>query len=158
MPEWLETIRTSRMGMIATVQVPDAQGRVRHLVAPITGFITMTIEGALLKLSHAEGELHAATGGSFDVRIKLARATKLSGPVRLELRLPEELAGLVTAEPVEIPAGQSEADFRVTASADPRLLGWQTLTIRGTAWPAPDLPVVSETSIEVEFQAPTASR
>lgn len=158
MPEWLETIRTSRMGMIATVEVPDAQGRVRHLVAPITGFITMTIEGALLRLSHAEGELHAATGGSFDVRIKLARATKLSRPVRLELRLPEELAGLVTAEPVEIPAGQHEADFRVTASADPRLSGWQTLTVRGTALAAPDLPVVSETSIEVEFQAPTASR
>ncbi|HXD86946.1 MAG TPA: hypothetical protein VN641_10650, partial [Urbifossiella sp.] len=153
MPEWLETIRTSRMGVIATVQVPDARGRVRHLVAPIKGFITMTIEGALLKLSHAESELHVATGSSFAVRVKLARAAKLHEPVRLELRVPEELAGLLTAEPVEVPAGQTEADFRVTAAADPRLPGWRKLTIRGTALPAPDLPVVSETTVEIEFQA-----
>ena len=82
-----------------------------------------------------------------------SRAAKLHEPVRLELRVPEELAGLLTAEPVEIPAGQTEADFRVTAAADPRLPGWRKLTIRGTALPAPDLPVVSETTVEIEFQA-----
>jgi hypothetical protein len=81
----------------------------------------------------------------------------LPKPVRLELRLPDELQGLLTAEPVDIPAGQSEASFRIAASVDPRLSGWQTLTIRGIALPAPDLPVVSETHVEVEFQTVPAS-
>lgn len=76
--------------------------------------------------------------------------------MKLELRLPEELEGLLAAEPLVVPPGQAEADFRITASADPRLLGWQTFTIRATALPKPELPVISESRIEVEFQ-PAAS-
>ena len=156
MPEWLETIRTSRMAMISVVEVPDAQGRVRHLVNEMTGMVTMTLEGAILTLTHPQGELRAAPGAAFDVHLKISRAAQLPEPVTLELRLPEELEGLLAAEPLVVPPGQAEADFRITASADPRLLGWQSFTIRATALPKPELPVISEARIEVEF-LPAAS-
>src|SRR5262249_47559685 len=93
MPEWLETSRTSRMGMIAVARVPDPKGKVRWAANEITGFITMTMEGALLKVSAEDSELMVPAGRPFDVRLKVSRLTKLAEPVRLELVLPEELAG-----------------------------------------------------------------
>ncbi len=151
MPEWLETTRTSRMAMIATVEVPDPRGRIRHLVAEMTGMITMTLEGSILKLSHVEGDMRTRIGGPFDVRVRISRGTQLPEAVRLELRAPEELQALLKAEPLVVSPQQSEADFRIIAADDPRLLGWETIVIRGTALPAPNLPVVSETQVDIEF-------
>ena len=144
MPEWLETSRTSRMGIIAVAKVADPRGKVRHCVAPIDGFVTMTMEGALLKVSHEDQEVTARPGQPFSVRVKVARRARLTEPVRLELRPSEELAGLVTAEPVIVPPGVSEVDFRILPAASPRLRGDYTLIIRGTAVQKGDLPVVSE--------------
>ena len=102
MPEWLETTRTSRMGMIGVAKVPDPKGKVRYLVNGMTGFITMTMEGALLKVSAEEPLLVVPSGQPFDVHLKVSRLVKLAEPVRLELRLPPELAGKLTAEPIVV--------------------------------------------------------
>ena len=150
MPEWLETTRTSRMGMIAKAKCPTRRG-MRHLVAPITGFITMTIEGAILKVSHTSLDLIAVPGGSFDVHVKIAQSAKLLQPVQLELQLPEELAGLLKAEPLVISPNQSQADLRITTVADPRLTGLQTFKIRGTSLQDGRWPAISETDVTVEF-------
>src|SRR5207245_2886190 len=93
MPEWLETTRPPRMGMIAVARVTDSKGKTRYLVAEITGFITMTMEGALLKVSAEAADLTVPAGRPFDVPLKVSRLAKLAEPARLELRLPEELAG-----------------------------------------------------------------
>jgi hypothetical protein len=151
MPEWLETSRTSRMAMIAVVQVPDPRGHVRHCVSAIEGMVTMTMEGALLKVSHHGHELAARPGRTFTVRVKVARSAQLPEPVRLELLPPEGLAGLLKAEPVVVPPGQAEVDFAVRAADDPRLLGDRTLTIRGTALQQGRWPAVSETAVAVTF-------
>jgi hypothetical protein len=113
--------------------------------------VTMTMEGALLKVSHHGHELAARPGRSFTVRVKVARSARLPEPVRLELRPPEELAGLLRAEPVVVPPGQAEVDFPVTAADDPRVVGEHTLTIRGTALERGYLPAVSETAVAVTF-------
>ena len=78
MPEWLESTRTSRMGMIALAKVPDPKGKIRYAVNDITGFITMTMEGALLKISADDRELAVRPGKPFDVRLKVARLAKLA--------------------------------------------------------------------------------
>ncbi|OWK46773.1 PPC domain-containing protein [Fimbriiglobus ruber] len=150
MPEWLETSRTSRMGIVAEVKVPDPKGNVRHLVVPIEGFVTMTMEGALLKLSSPDVERQVRAGEAFTVKVKLARSPHLSGPVRLELRLPDDLTGMATADPVAVPPDRLEADFRIlpTAAAG-RLTGEQVFTIRGTAVQPGNLPVVSETVVRI---------
>jgi hypothetical protein len=153
MPEWLETSRTSRMGIMAEVKVADPKGNVRHLIAPIDGFVTMTMEGALLKLSHVDDEFTAKSGQSFTVRVKLARSAQLTEPVRLELKLPEELAGVLKAEPVVVLAGQAEVDFRIAVMNPAAIKGEKVVMIRGTAVQPGNLQVVSETAVPVLFPA-----
>jgi hypothetical protein len=149
MPEWLETSRTSRMGMIGVAKVADPKGKVRYAVNEITGFITMTMEGALLKLSAEDHELTVAEGQPFDVRLKISRLTKLPEPVRLELRLPEELAGQFKTEPMTVGVDKEAAVFCITPAAN--LRGLHTFTIRATALQDGKYPAISETSVAVEF-------
>ena len=149
MPEWLETTRTSRMGVIAVARVPDPKGKVRYLAAEITGFITMTLEGALLKLSADEPERTVPAGQPFDVGLKVLRQAKLTEPVRLELRLPEELAGQLEASPQTVPVKTEKVVFRITPKA--RLRGLHSLAIRATALQGGKYPAVSETTVTVEF-------
>jgi hypothetical protein len=150
MPEWLETSRTSRMGMIAVAKVPDARGKARYMVNEITGFVTMTMEGALLKVSSEDHDLFATAGQPFEVRIKVSRLAKLSEPVQLELRPPDELAGRLKAEAVTVPVGKESAVVRITPAAD--LRGVHTFTIRGTALQDGKYPAISEASVTVELR------
>src|ERR1700719_4059870 len=78
MPEWLETSRTSRMILIAVTKVPDPRGNVRHLVTEIHGRITMSIEGALLKVSTSASELTVQPGRDIALPIRIARSPKLA--------------------------------------------------------------------------------
>ena len=149
MPEWLETTRTSRMAMIAVARVPDPKGKVRYLVAPIAGFITMTMEGSLLKLAAPDAELTVKAGQAFDVRLEVARLTKLTEPARIELRVPESLKGQLAANPMTLDAKAKTAVLSVAPGAN--LRGRHTLTIRATAIQDGKYPVVSETSVSVEF-------
>ena len=100
MPEWLETSRTSRMTLITSAQLKDPRGNLRWVVADADGRITMSIEGALLKVSQSLGEMTVKPGADFEVPVKVSRSAKLPEAVRLELQVPEELAGMVKAEPV----------------------------------------------------------
>lgn len=152
MPEWLETSRTSRMAMIAVVQAPDPRGTIRHLVVELEGMVTMSMEGALLKVSNDVRDLTVRAGDSFTVPVTISRSVELTEPVRLELQLVDELAGFVKAEPVDVPASQSETSFRIVT--DPRLVGERVVMIRATVLRAGNLPVVSETRVPVEFVAP----
>ncbi|HTE21204.1 MAG TPA: PPC domain-containing protein, partial [Armatimonadota bacterium] len=116
MPEWLETSRTSRMILIGVTKVPDPKGNVRYLVSPMDGRITMSMEGALLKVSHAPEERTVRAGQAFRIPIKIGRSAKLPTEVRLELLLPEELAGMLNAETVVLPPDKSEAEFAITST------------------------------------------
>jgi hypothetical protein len=152
-PEWLESTRTSRMGMIAVAKVADPKGKIRYAANEITGFITMTVEGALLKISAEDQDLTVPAGQPFDVQLKVARLAKLNQPARLELRLPEELAGQLKAEPMTVAVGTEQAVMRITPAA--ALRGLHVFTIRATAWQDGKYLAVSEASVTVEF-VPTA--
>jgi len=144
MPEWLETTRTSRMILVAVVQVPDPKGKVRYLVNDIEGRITMSIEGALMKVTANAGEITIQPGKEIVVPVRIARAAKLTEPLKLELIVPEELQGLLKMTPIVLDAGKTEATLRITTMADPKLIGEQSLTIRATAIQPGNLAVVSE--------------
>lgn len=149
MPEWLETTRTSRMGLVGVAQVPDPKGKIRHQVVEITGFITMTMEGALLKISADDRELVVPAGKPFDVHVKVARLAKLAEPARLELQLPEALAGKLKMEPLVVPVGKEEAVLRIIPTAT--LSGMHSFTIRATALQGGKYLAVSETLVSVDF-------
>ncbi|MBI1915827.1 MAG: PPC domain-containing protein [Planctomycetes bacterium] len=147
MPEWLETSRTSRMILIAVAKVRDPRGNVRHLVTDVAGRITMSIEGALLKVSAGTGELTIRSGREITLPVKIASSSRLTGPVKLELVLPEEIQGTLRMEPVVVPAGRSEAILRIRTSDQTRLSGEQSFMIRATAYQPGDLRVVSEATV-----------
>ena len=61
--------------------IVDGSGVVRDLSAvvnDITGFVTMTMEGALLKVSADEPEAALTAGQPLEVRVKAARVTARS--------------------------------------------------------------------------------
>src|SRR5262245_3458783 len=157
MPEWLETSRTSRMGIIGVVQVPDAAGKTRHLVVEMTGFVTMGMEGALLKLTPLSRDLVARPGQPISVHLRLTRSPKLPDPANVQCKLPEDLATHVSAQPAGVPPGQEEVDYRSVPSTDARLAGLQTITLRATVLQDGRWPAVSETRVPVEFSAGAAA-
>ncbi len=152
MPEWLETTRTSRMELIGVVKVPDAKGRTRYLVTPMSGRITMSIEGSILKVS-TPAELTIKPGESGAIPVAVLRSAKLAVPVQLELKLPDELAGMFKAEPVTVAPGQTSAVFKITCTKDAKFDGEVTVTVRGTALQDGKYAVISEASVTVEFPA-----
>ena len=151
MPEWLETTRTSRMELIGVIRVPDARGKPRYLVTPMSGRITMSIEGALLKLTHAARDVRLRPGDTAAVPVTILRSAKLTEPVKLELVVPDELVGAVTAEPLTVAPTQATAEFRVTCPKGAKAEGEYTFTIRGTALRDGKWRVVSETEVTAEF-------
>jgi hypothetical protein len=155
MPEWLETTRTSRLGMIGVARVADPKGKVRYQLNEITGFVTMTMEGALLKVSTDDRELTVPSGRPFDVHVKVSRLAKLAEPARVELRLPEELASKLTAEPISVPAGKEDVILRITPAA--ALQGMHTLSIRATVLQQGKYPAVAEAQLQVDF-LPSSAR
>jgi len=150
LPEWLETTRTSRIGLIAIAQIPDPKGKIRYVQAAMDGQITMSIEGAMLKLLHPSEELVVPIGAPFELTLKLAQSNKLKEPVNLELIIPDEIKGLVTFNPMVWPTNSDTLKIKVATKPEAKLEGPWVLTARVTTQ-FEKHPVVSETGIEVEF-------
>jgi len=150
MPEWLETTRTSRMALVGVIRVTDPAGKTRHLLTPMSGQITMSIEGSLLKVAHEDREYRAKAGESVTVPLTVLRATKLAQPVRLELVSDDDSAGLFSAEPVTLPVGKTRADFRITLAADAKAVGERKAIIRGVALQDGRYRVVSQTAVTID--------
>jgi hypothetical protein len=150
LPEWLETTRTSRIGLIAIAQIPDPKGKIRYVQAAMDGQITMSIEGAMLKLLHPSEELVVPIGAPFELTLKLAQSNKLKEPVNLELIIPDEIKGLVTFSPMVWPTNSDTLKIKVATKPEAKMAGLWVLTARVTTQ-FEKHPVVSETGIEVEF-------
>jgi len=150
LPEWLETARTSRIALVAIAQIPDPKGKIRFVQAAMDGQVTMSIEGAMLKLLHPSEELVLQSGASFEITLKLARSNKLKEPVNLELLVPEEIKGLISFSPMVWPTDKDTLKVKVGTKADAKLEGSWMLNARVTTQ-FEKHPVVSETDIEVEF-------
>ena len=153
MPEWLETTRTSRMELIGVVKVPDAKGKLRYLATPMSGRITMSIEGSILKVATGMKELKIKPGETIAIPVSVLRSAKLAVPVQLELILPEELAGLLTAELATVAIGQTAAPFKITCAKAAKVDGEWLVTIRGTALQDGKYAVVSEATVSVQILA-----
>jgi len=112
-----------------------------------------------------------------EIPVRISRSAKLGIPIRLDLLPSEGAVVLLEAEAIEVSPTQKSAVFHVTIPNDDRLVGRQTMTVRATgvlegAVPALAdvqdcspldaealsslrsglLPVVSETSVIVDFQ------
>jgi hypothetical protein len=114
------------------------------------GQITMSIEGAMLKLLHPPEELVLQSGAPFELTLKLAQSNKLKEPVNLELIIPDEIKGLVTFSSMVWPTNSDTLKIKVATKPEAKMAGLWVLTARVTTQ-FEKHPVVSETGIEVEF-------
>ncbi len=151
MPEWLETARTSRMALIGVAKVPDPKGNMRYVVVAMNGQITMSIEGALLKVSVDAAERVVKPGQALVVPVRLAVVPTLQDAVTVELIAPDALAGKVTAAPVKAEAGKSEQTLTLTAKTPADATGVHTFKVRASAKRDGKYVVLSEAEFDVEF-------
>ena len=152
LPEWLETSLTCRMILVGVVQVPDPKGNLRYVTGNMDGFIVMSIEGGLFKISTETLERVVHVGGTIDIAVRVARGTKLPEPVRLEIVPGDDLAGFVSADPIVVPVDRSEAVVKLRLADEPRLAGARKLTIRATALQNGRWPAVSETAVPLVIE------
>ena len=89
-------------------------------------------------------------GETVAIPVSVLCSAKLAVPVQLELKLPEELAGLFAADPVTVAPGQTTAVFKITCAKHAKLDGEATVTIRGTAMQDGHYAVVSEAKVTIE--------
>jgi hypothetical protein len=151
MPEWLGTDLTSRIVVHGVAAVPDPQGNLRHLTKPGDARITMILEGALLKVETDDQEHSVLSGESFDVPIRLSRSPKLPIATKVELVVPDEITGLLHANPLVMAPDQEEGVLRISSVADSRLLGLWQLRLTATSLQDEKWPVISETKVRVDF-------
>src|SRR5262249_49010068 len=113
----------------------------------VAGRITMSIEGALLKVSAGTDELTVRPGREITLPIKLARSPRLTGPVKLELVLPDEIQGTLRMEPVVMQPDRNEAVLCIRTVDDERLNGAHSLTIRAPGRQPGGLHLLSEATV-----------
>ncbi|MEX2285795.1 MAG: PPC domain-containing protein [Planctomycetaceae bacterium] len=147
-PEMAETLDAYRMSMVAVTRVPDPRGNVRYLLSKMSGdtSVGITVEGGLLKIAGPGERLQAKADKPLDVPISISRSPRLTGPVHLELKVPEALMGTVDAPAIDVPAGQTEATLRLDTTHTTELRGSQKLVVRAVVLEPGNLPNLEETA------------
>ncbi len=153
MPEWLATDLTQRMVVHGVAAVRDPKGICRYLTKAGDARITMSIEGGLLKLTSQAGEPTAYLGDSLEIPVTISRSSMLPVATTISLVVPEEIAGLLRAEPLVLPPGQDRGSLRIRSESDGRLKGPCTLKLAATALQDGKWPVISETEVPVVFSS-----
>ncbi|MEZ6058555.1 MAG: hypothetical protein R3C01_17780 [Planctomycetaceae bacterium] len=153
LPEWLALDLTRRVVVQGVATIADPQGNLRQVNKKGDARITMILEGALLKLDCLAQESIAKVGSTIDLPIHISRSVKLPQPTTIELVVPDELIGVVSAEPLVLPAGIDTGSLRLATKNTPALLGQWSLRLRATAMQE-EHPVVSETTLAIEFANP----
>ena len=152
MPEWLGTELTTRIVVHGVGAVTDPQGRQHWLTKAGDARITMILEGALLKLETPTPQMTAKPGDSFQVPVTVSRSVKLPLPTTVELVIPEELRGVIEFDPLVLPPDQSQGLLTIRTKSDSRLHGRWPWLLRATSLQDDRWPVVSETSLDVDFE------
>jgi hypothetical protein len=154
MSEHLATDFTIRMATQGVAAVPDPHGTPRYLTQPADAQITMIMEGALLKLTSPIRDLNLPIGESATIPVNVARSAKLPATAVVELIVPDELAGLLVAEPLSLSAEREAGELRITTANDARLTGDWNLTLKATARQDEKWPVISETEVLLRIGTP----
>ncbi|MDZ4777790.1 MAG: hypothetical protein SGJ23_13505 [Alphaproteobacteria bacterium] len=149
LPEWLPTDVTQRMNVHGVASVADPKGKTRYLTKAADARITMIMEGALLKLSTEPKHVEFSAGESFEVPVLVSRSAKLPLEVTVELVVPDEIKGLLRAEPLVLKRDVNRGVLRISSVADARLEGAWSITLKATALEDGKWPIVSQVDLPV---------
>ena len=154
-PAEVELGHTSRIQLMLVGEMTDFDGS-RHLISYTTGendeqMISVGASG-LLRISTPLSSLRAVPGTQVNVPIAIQRGPSVGkGSVRIELVVPKHIAG-VTAQPVEIPAGEDKGAIAIRFGSSPGPFNMPvTFEARATG-PAGE-SYLGETKIEIVAEA-----
>jgi hypothetical protein len=111
----------------------------------------MIMEGALLKLSTEKSDVVTPMGEIQEIAVNVARSPKLPLPVKVELVVPEEAKGFISATPMLIEPDKTSGVLQIFSKIDEQLRGQWNLTVRATALQDGEWPVISESEIRIEY-------
>ncbi|QDU27949.1 hypothetical protein ETAA8_30410 [Anatilimnocola aggregata] len=148
MPEWLETSLTARMNVIGVTPVADGKGNIRQVTGIMDGFIVMSLEGALLKITHEPLEYVASPGGSIDIPLKVSRTVKLPTSADVLLMGSGEKNAPLTADGLHLAPSEDQCTLKVKIAPDAKL-GVHHAVIRATALQDGKWPAISETTVGI---------
>ena len=154
LPEWLPMDLTRRIIVHGVVAVPDPKGTMRYLTKPGNARITMIMEGALLKVSTENSDVVTSLGEIQDVTINVSRSPELPLPVKVELIVPDEATGFISAAPLMLDPDKTSGVLQIVSRTDEQLRGQWHLTVRATALQDGKWPVMSESEIRSEYVSP----
>jgi hypothetical protein len=122
LPPWMEIGRTSRTVVMVSGTLQDADGT-EHIVSYSSGEqndqIIAVISPGLLSVESSRRSLMTQPNGAAELRLLVQRDETLANvPVKVELVVPPHIRG-ITAEPVIVPAGKSEAVLRIAFGPQP---------------------------------------
>jgi hypothetical protein len=108
LPPWMETGRTSRSCVMAVGVIKDgtSEYEVGYSSEAQNEQIIAVVETGRLGLECARTSVPAAPGRRVELPVKVSRGQGLTGPVKVELALPEHVRDL-SAEPLVVPAEQT---------------------------------------------------
>jgi hypothetical protein len=86
-----------------------------------------------------------------EIVVNVARSPKLPLPVKVELIVPEEATGFISATPLLIEPDKNQGVLQIFSKIDEQLRGQWNLTVRATALQDGEWPVVSESEIHIEY-------
>ena len=152
-PEWMETTKTSRMILNGAIRIADSKGTVRTLLQRMEMRFGILPEGAMMKVTHRSGEYQAVIGEELRIPLTVSRVPEFQEPVRLELVPSEDQKDSISAEPISLQAGESEAALQVHVGEKHQIEGEQKLLIRATAYQNGKWLVKSETTVAVELRS-----
>ncbi|WP_425613721.1 PPC domain-containing protein [Anatilimnocola sp. NA78] len=146
MPEWLETSLTARMNVIGVTPVADGKGNIRQVTGIMDGFIVMSLEGALLKITPEPQEYVAAPGGTIEIPLKVSRTVKL--PVPADVLLSGEKNSPLSADALQLAPSEGQCMLKIKIAPDAKPGVYQAV-IRATAMQDGKWPAVSETTVPI---------
>jgi hypothetical protein len=141
------------MTVIGVVETTDPKGNKHFVTGSMDGNIVMSLEGAIMKITHEPQERRVPIGGKIALPVKVSRTVKCRSEAKIEIVPDEEFPELFTAETITLPDGQSAATVQVKVAAEPRAVGLRKIIIRSTALQDGKWPAVSESAIPVVIEA-----
>jgi len=155
LPPWMETGRTCRVCVmgVGVVQEPDgSKHEVSFSSVNQNEQLVAVVGPGRLAMELERTSLTAVPGNSVVVPLHIHRGQGVSGPVKIEMVLPEHMRGL-TADPVTIAAGREDAELAIRCGSGSLGPFNMPVTIRATIVQNGE-PVIAEGKLEISSNAP----
>ncbi len=151
LPPWLDVGRTSRTCLMAIGEVDIGEGRTARVTytsqAQNDQMIVLTAPEEF-SLDSAISSVRAIPSSTVDIPITIGKARQLTQAVKVEVDIPKHISG-VTAEPVQLAAGENSAVLRLTFAEQAPGPFNMPLTLRATTTDPRGNLVTAEYPLEI---------